>query len=66
VPLDRLLIETDAPDQLLPDSENHFPLRDSAGKSINHPANLVAVYEFVARERGMSVQSFADQSRKIF
>jgi TatD DNase family protein len=40
VPLDRLLIETDAPDQLLPEERNHFPMLDAGGKPLNHPANL--------------------------
>lgn len=48
VPLDRLLIETDAPDQLLPPELDRFPLNDAAGKPANHPANIVAVYEFAA------------------
>lgn len=49
VPPDRLLIETDAPDQLLPGERNRHPLKDAAtGKELNHPANLVAVYEFAA------------------
>ena len=49
VPPDRLLIETDAPDQLLPDERNRHPLTDAAsGKTLNHPVNLEAVYEFVA------------------
>jgi len=49
VPPDRLLIETDAPDQVLPDERNRHPLADSAtGKPINHPANLRAVYDFAA------------------
>src|SRR4051812_3649159 len=39
VPLDRLLIETDAPDQLLPESRAEFSLSDAAsGQPINHPA----------------------------
>ena len=59
VPLERLLIETDAPDQLLPDAENRFPLRDSAGKPLNHPANLGCIYEFVANERDMKLEKFA-------
>ena len=66
VPLDRLLIETDAPDQLLPDAANRFPLNDAAGKPINHPANLAAVYEFVAKERGMPLESFASQMEENF
>jgi len=48
VPPDRLLIETDAPDQMSPDQRNRFPLLDSSGKPINHPANLRAVYDFAA------------------
>ena len=49
VPPDRLLIETDAPDQLLPDERNCYPLLDAnSGKPINHPANLGTVYRFVA------------------
>jgi TatD DNase family protein len=49
VPSDRLLIETDAPDQALPDERNRYPLVDAvSGKGINHPANLGAVYQFVS------------------
>jgi len=49
VPPDRLLIETDAPDQLLPVERSRHPLTHSTtGKELNHPANLVAVYEFAA------------------
>ena len=66
VPLDRLLIETDAPDQLLPQSVNRFPLSDHKGQPINHPANLGAVYEFVARERGMPQPEFARQVEENF
>jgi TatD DNase family protein len=49
VPVDRLLIETDAPDMLPPQEFVDFPLADEAsGKAINHPANIGAVYRFVA------------------
>ena len=49
VPPDRLLIETDAPDQLLPECRIRLPLLDAnSGQPINHPANLGAVYRFVA------------------
>lgn len=60
VPLERLLIETDAPDQLLPDDANRFPLQDAKGRAINHPANLAAVYEFVAGERRLQLGEFAE------
>ena len=49
VPAERLLIETDAPDQALPDDRVAHPL----GQAINHPANITAVYgaaaEFLAQ-----------------
>jgi TatD DNase family protein len=49
VPLDRLLIETDAPDQCLPPERVRYPLIEAeTGKPINHPANLGEVYRFAA------------------
>jgi len=50
VPNDRLLIETDAPDQSLPPERVEYPLPDDGwGNAIvNHPANLGAVYRFAA------------------
>ncbi len=61
VPLDRLLIETDAPDQLPPESDNRFPLHDAAGRPINHPANLAGLYEFMADQRAMPCPEFTAQ-----
>lgn len=66
VPLDRLLIETDAPDQLPPDEANLFPLQDSAGRFINHPANLGAIYRFVAEMRGISSDALARRVEENF
>ena len=48
VPSDRLLIETDAPDQLLPEEMREYALDDPEGNPINHPANLRGVYRFMA------------------
>jgi TatD DNase family protein len=48
VPGERLLIETDAPDQFLPSEKIRFPLTDAADAPLNHPANLIAVYEGLA------------------
>jgi len=57
VPAERLLIETDAPDQSLPEERNRFPLTDcGTGKALNHPANLREVYEFAAEIRGVSLE----------
>jgi TatD DNase family protein len=67
VPPERLLIETDAPDQLLPDNRNRFPLVDSrTGKPINHPANLGAVYEFAARWLSEAPETLAARVEQNF
>lgn len=60
LPLDRLLVETDAPDQLPPEACRPHRLCDADGTPLNHPANLVAIYGFAARLRGMAPASFAD------
>ena len=66
VPLDRLLIETDAPDQILPGERNHFPMFDTDGKPLNHPANLRAVYEFAAEWLGVPLEDLASQVEANF
>lgn len=67
IPQERLLVETDAPDQSLPDALNQHPLTDSTtGKAINHPANLRAVYEGLAKVRGMAVEDLAKQVEENF
>jgi len=59
VPEDRLLIETDAPDQPLPDERvKHFVVAPD-GKPINHPANIVAVYGFAAELLGRRLEDLA-------
>ena len=67
VPIDRLLIETDAPDQSLPDALNEHPLLDPAsGRALNHPANLPAVYRFAAGLLQQSPEALADQVEENF
>ena len=62
VPPERLLIETDAPDQLLPAGRIRYPLTDPAtGKAINHPANLGAVYRFAAELLGEPLEPLAER-----
>ncbi len=60
VPPERLLIETDAPDQLPPEALNRHPLTDTAaGGALNHPANLAAIYEYLADFFGEPVGALA-------
>ena len=67
VPADRLLVETDAPDQMLPDAANAYPLTDArTGLPLNHPANLPTVYQFLADLRGVPLGTLAAQVEENF
>ena len=66
VPRDRLLIETDAPDQHLPDERIRFTLTGQEGKALNHPANLAAVYAGLAEFLGEPVESLAARVEENF
>lgn len=60
VPLDRLLIETDAPFMPGPPGWLLEPLpNDTNGRVLNHPVNLVPLYAFVAGLRGLPVETLA-------
>jgi TatD DNase family protein len=62
VPLDRLLVETDAPDQLPPPERCPFPLvAPDTSKPINHPANLAAIYQGLAEFLGIPLEALAHQ-----
>ncbi len=60
VPLDRLLVETDAPDMLLPAGLDRCAVQAASGERVNHPANLSVAYEGLARLRGMPLDELAD------
>ncbi len=85
VPPDRLLIETDAPDQCLPNALAQFSLHGpcaetgavcsgnrpagparASGRPLNHPANLVVVYDYVAGMLGEPIQSLAARVEENF
>src|SRR5262249_14428547 len=67
VPPDRLLIETDAPDQVLPAERIKYPLEDpQTGKALNHPANLVAIYDFAAQLLGEPLEKVAIRVEQNF
>jgi TatD DNase family protein len=80
IPIDRLLVETDAPDQPLPSPSGAAPgfadlLTGSpphswsdprTGAEINHPANLPLVYRGLARIRGQSTPELAQAVRHNF
>jgi TatD DNase family protein len=61
VPLDRLLIETDAPDMWPPDELNPRAMLDSGGKPMNHPGNLDLLCHHLAKLRQMPEAELAEQ-----
>jgi TatD DNase family protein len=63
---DRLLIETDAPDQPLPSDVIRHPLTSADGQALNHPANLPAVYEGLAGFLGEPMPSLIRRVEENF
>lgn len=59
VPLDRLLIETDAPDMRGPSSLVAYSFDGDV--ALNHPANIVGVYRFVAEMLGVPLEELKEQ-----
>ncbi|MGJ8653484.1 MAG: TatD family hydrolase, partial [Opitutaceae bacterium] len=57
VPDDRILIETDAPDFLPAEQHRRYTLEDT---TLNHPANLRAAYEAIAKVRQVSFEELRD------
>lgn len=67
IPVDRLLVETDAPTKPPASDCNRFPLPPGPdGQTINHPANLVVAYEALAKLRGLTVDALAAQVEQNF
>ena len=61
VPLDRLLIETDAPALWPPEELNrHLITHPDTGETINHPANLIVALEGLAQVRNIPVNELAE------
>lgn len=59
VPMDRLLLETDAPDMTPPSSHALHFLSDSQGADLNHPGNIPAVYELASELYGIPMEELA-------
>lgn len=66
VPSDRLLMETDAPDQPLPSDRVLHPLPGDPDNPVNHPANLAAIYAFAAELLLLSPEALATQTESNF
>lgn len=66
VPLDRILIESDAPDMLPPGKHRLHPLEDADGKPMNHPANLPAILAGLADVLDHPARELASQLQRNF
>lgn len=59
LPLDRLLIETDAPALYPPAESNPYPLRTPEGEELNDPRNLTTAFDGLASVRAESREELA-------
>ncbi len=62
IPIERLLLETDAPHQLPSINLRSFSITNDSGNSqteFNHPANIKATYEVVSQIRQVSIETLA-------
>ncbi|MDB6127408.1 MAG: TatD-related deoxyribonuclease [Verrucomicrobia bacterium] len=67
VPIDRLLVETDAPAMRLPANLEAFPpISVPDGSLANHPGNLAVTYAHLAAWRGLTIDSLADHVAENF
>ncbi len=62
IPVERLLVETDAPAMPLPVEKRRFSLPDTPeGDTVNHPANLTVTYRALAELRAMPLGQLQDR-----
>ena len=67
IPAHRLLVETDAPDMPLPPGLVQYRLPETPqNRVLNHPANLLAIYEGLAELRGWSLETLTAQIAENF
>ncbi len=66
VPPERLLVETDAPDQLPPQEFQRVALRRPSGQPLNHPANLAAIYSGLATFLAIPLEELSHQVARNF
>ncbi len=67
IPEDRLLIESDAPDQLPPPTADLSNLTDTAnGDRLTHPLSIVTTYTRLAMERGVTLNELTESVERNF
>lgn len=67
IPEDRLLIESDAPDQLPPPTPGLYDLTDTTnGEQLTHPLTISATYSRLAMERGVPLHELSEGVERNF
>lgn len=66
IPPDRILIETDAPDQLPPTRVIRFPVTTSNGEALNHPGNIAPIHLAVADMLGIPLGKLTHRLEENF
>lgn len=66
IPLDRLLIETDAPDMRPPEESNPHPATSPSGDPINHPANLAVSLNLLTDLTSIPTEKLRTQLQQNF
>jgi TatD DNase family protein len=66
IPLDRILIETDAPDMRPPTEANDHPLHGPDGEPINHPANLAVSLHLAEATCGVTRDQLSRNFEALF
>ena len=61
LPINRLLVETDAPDMLPPSKVITHPMISKNSNEINHPANLGSIYHHLAESLNLSIEDLTKQ-----
>ena len=66
LPLNRVFLETDAPDMLGPERSIYREFDDESSKKLNHPANIVAIYRAWASELGIDLEELRTKMKSNF
>jgi TatD DNase family protein len=65
-PLDRILVETDAPDMVPRPEDQHYSLLDSSRNPLHHPLEITTAYRFLENLRSLKTHDFRTRVARNF